>query len=70
MRRYDRYRASMNRLKPRERELVIRASGGAVDGSEQIAESFGFNTVDGARMAVHRALQRLGAAMGRNIDER
>lgn len=66
---YNRYRASMNRLKPRERELVI-ARVEAQWTAEQIAESFGFNTVDGARMAVHRALQRLGAAMGRNIDER
>ena len=30
---------------------------------EEIAEHFGFNTVDGARMAVNRAMQRLGIAM-------
>jgi hypothetical protein len=29
----------------------------------EIAEYFGFNSVDGARMAVNRAMQRLGVAM-------
>jgi RNA polymerase sigma factor (sigma-70 family) len=59
---YDRYRAAMNGLKPRERELVI-ARVEAQWTAPEIAEHFGFNTVDGARMAVARAIQRLGAAM-------
>ena len=59
---YARYRAAMNTLKPRERELVI-ARVEAQWSAAEIAEHFGFNTVDGARMAVNRAMQRLGVAM-------
>jgi RNA polymerase sigma-70 factor, ECF subfamily len=59
---YSRYRAAMNTLKPRERELVI-ARVEAQWTAHEIAEHFGFNTVDGARMAVNRAMQRLGVAM-------
>ena len=59
---YDRYRAAIDTLKPRERELVI-ARVEAQWSTPEIAEHFGFNTVDGARMAVNRAMQHLGAAM-------
>lgn len=59
---YDRYRTAIDTLKPRERELVI-AHVEAQWSTPEIAEHFGFNTVDGARMAVNRAMQRLGAAM-------
>lgn len=59
---YDRYRAAIDTLKPRERELVI-ARVEAQWSTPEIAEHFGFNTVDAARMAVNRAMQRLGAAM-------
>lgn len=59
---YDRYRAAIDTLKPRERELVI-ARVEAQWSTPEIAEHFGFTTVDGARMAVNRAMQRLGAAM-------
>ena len=59
---YDRYRAAIDTLKPRERELVI-ARVEAQWSTPEIAEHFGFNTVDGARMAVNRAMQRLGMAM-------
>lgn len=59
---YDRYRAAIDTLKPRERELVI-ARVEAQWSTPEIAEHFGFNTVDGARMAVNRAMQRLGTAM-------
>ena len=59
---YARYRAAMSTLKPRERELVI-ARVEAQWTAPEIAEHFGFNTVDGARMAVTRAMQRLGVAM-------
>ena len=59
---YARYRAAMNGLKPRERELVI-ARVEAQWTTPEIAEHFGFNTVDGARMAVNRAMQRLAMEM-------
>ncbi len=59
---YDHYRAAINQLKPRERELVI-ARVEAQWNVAEIAEHFGFNTVDAARMAVARAVQRLGAVM-------
>ena len=59
---YARYRAAMNALKPRERELVI-ARVEAQWTTPEIAQHFGFNTVDGARMAVNRAMQRLAAEM-------
>ena len=59
---YARYRAALNTLKPRERELVI-ARVEAQWTAAEIAEHFHFNTVDGARMAVNRAMERLGAAM-------
>ena len=48
----------MNGLKPRERELVI-ARVEAQWTTPEIAEHFEFKTVDGARMAVNRAMQRL-----------
>ncbi len=59
---YTRYRAAMNGLKPRERELVI-ARVEAQWTTPEIAEHFGFNTVDGARMAVNRAMLRLAVEM-------
>lgn len=59
---YARYRAALETLKPRERELVI-ARVEAQWNTAEIAEHFKFNSVDGARMAVSRAIQRLLAAM-------
>jgi RNA polymerase sigma-70 factor (ECF subfamily) len=59
---YARYRTAMNGLRPRERELVI-ARVEAQWTTPEIAEHFGFNTVDGARMAVNRAMQRLAVEM-------
>jgi RNA polymerase sigma-70 factor (ECF subfamily) len=59
---YARYRAAMNGLKPRERELVI-ARVEAQWTTPEIAEHFGFTTPDGARMAVNRAMQRLAVEM-------
>ena len=41
-----------------------------MDDAPEIAEHFGFNTVDGARMAVNRAMQRLGAAMKAQTNQR
>ena len=59
---YERYRSALTGLKPRERELVI-ARVEAQWSLSEIADHFGFNTVDAARMAVRRAAERLGAAL-------
>jgi len=59
---YERYRSALNGLKPRERELVI-ARVEAQWSLSEIADHFGFNSVDAARMAVRRAAERLGAAL-------
>ena len=59
---YARYRTALETLRPRERELVI-ARVEAQWNTAEIAEHFEFNSVDGARMAVNRAIQRLVAAM-------
>ena len=66
---YARYRAAMNALKPRERELVI-ARVEAQWTTPEIAKHFEFTTVDGARMAVNRAMQRLAAEMKTLTDQR
>jgi RNA polymerase sigma factor (sigma-70 family) len=66
---YARYRAAMNSLKPRERELVI-ARVEAQWTAPEIAEHFGFTSVDAARMAVTRAMQRLGTAMKAQTSQR
>ena len=66
---YDRYRTALGTLKPRERELVI-AHVESHWTAPEIAEQFGFNTADGARVAVTRALKRLRATMGGNIGRR
>ncbi len=59
---YGRYRTAIDSLKPRERELVI-ARVEAQWSTPEISEHFGFPTVDAARMAVNRAMQRLSSAM-------
>jgi RNA polymerase sigma-70 factor (ECF subfamily) len=59
---YERYKSGLNALKPRDRELVI-ARVEAQWSLPEIAEHFGFNTVDAARMAVSRAVQRLGEGL-------
>ena len=59
---YARYRTALGSLKPRERELVI-ARVEAQWTTAEVAEHFEFNSIDGARMAVNRAIQRLAAAM-------
>ena len=66
---YARYRAAMNSLKPRERELVI-ARVEAQWTTPEIAKYFGFNTADAARMAVNRAMQRLAVSMKAQTQQR
>jgi len=66
---YARYRGAMNALKPRERELVI-ARVEMQWTTPEIAKHFEFNTVDGARMAVNRAMLRLAMEMKALTDQR
>jgi RNA polymerase sigma factor (sigma-70 family) len=55
---YDRYRAVLVQLSPRDREMVV-ARIEAQWSLGEIAQRFNMRTVDGARMAVTRALRRL-----------
>ena len=55
---YDRYRAVLEQLSPRDREMVV-ARIEAQWSLGEIAERFNMRTVDGARMAVTRAMRRL-----------
>jgi RNA polymerase sigma-70 factor (ECF subfamily) len=55
---YDRYRAVLVQLSPRDREMVV-ARIEAQWNLGEIAQRFNMKTVDGARMAVTRALRRL-----------
>jgi RNA polymerase sigma factor (sigma-70 family) len=55
---YDRYRAVLVQLSPRDREMVV-ARIEAQWSLAEIAQRFNMRTVDGARMAVTRALRRL-----------
>jgi RNA polymerase sigma-70 factor (ECF subfamily) len=57
---YERYRTALGLLKPREREMVV-ARVEAQWSMGEIARQFGMRTVDGARMAVSRALKKLSA---------
>jgi RNA polymerase sigma-70 factor (ECF subfamily) len=55
---YERYRAVLVHLSPRDREMVV-ARIEAQWNLGEIAQRFNMRTVDGARMAVTRALRRL-----------
>ena len=59
---YERYRKALGNLKPRDREMVV-ARVEAQWSMGEIARQFGMRTVDGARMAVSRALKKLSANM-------
>ena len=59
---YDRYRAALSQLTPRDREMIVARI--EVQWSlAEIAQRFGIRTADAARMAVSRALRRLSAQM-------
>jgi RNA polymerase sigma-70 factor (ECF subfamily) len=59
---YERYRAALQQLRPRDREMVVARI--EVQWSlGEIAQQFGMKTVDAARMAVSRALKRLSKTM-------
>ncbi len=59
---YERYRAALTHLKPRDREVIV-ARVEAQWGFAEIAQHFGMRTVDAARMAVTRALRRLAGRL-------
>jgi RNA polymerase sigma factor (sigma-70 family) len=59
---YERYRQALAALKPREREMIV-ARVEVQWSLAEIAQRFGIRSVDGARMAVTRALKRLSAQM-------
>jgi len=63
---YDRYRGALDRLQARDRELVV-ARIEAQWSFADVAERFGMNTADAARMAVNRALKRLATEIGREL---
>lgn len=55
---YDRYKAALGELSPREREMIV-ARLEAQWSLAEIAERFGMSTPDAARMAVTRAVKKL-----------
>jgi RNA polymerase sigma factor (sigma-70 family) len=57
---YERYRAAIDKLRPRDREMVV-ARVEVQWSFEEIAHRFGVASVDAARMAVSRSLKRLVA---------
>lgn len=59
---YERYRAALGKLRPRDREIVV-ARVEMVWSVEQIAQRFRMPTLDAARVAVSRALKRLAATI-------
>ena len=59
---YERYRQALGLLKPKDREMIV-ARVEAQWSLPEITQRFGMRTVDAARMAVSRALQRLTANM-------
>ena len=62
---YDRYRRALTTLTPRERELIVARI--EIQWSlAEIAQRFGMRTLDGARMAVTRAVKRLTQNLGRS----
>jgi RNA polymerase sigma-70 factor (ECF subfamily) len=62
---YDRYRAALTELAPRDRELIVARI--EVQWSlPEIAQRFGLRTVDAARMAVTRAVRKLASRLARN----
>jgi RNA polymerase sigma factor (sigma-70 family) len=59
---YDRYRAALADLRPKDRALVVARMEGQWT-VEEIRKSFGFDTMAAARMAVRRAERRLTKAL-------
>jgi DNA-directed RNA polymerase specialized sigma24 family protein len=62
---YDRYRAALSKLSERDRKMVV-ARIEVQWTLNEIAQRFGLQTVDAARMAVLRAVRRLRGQMGQD----
>ena len=60
---YERYREALQQLNTRDREMIV-ARVEVQWSLPEIAQRFGLNTVDAARMAVMRAVRRLRTQMG------
>ncbi len=63
---YERYRAALDQLKPRDREMVV-ARVEVQWSLSEISQRFGMPSADAARMAVSRALKRLSTLMAPKI---
>jgi RNA polymerase sigma-70 factor (ECF subfamily) len=63
---YERYRAALDALKPRDREMVV-ARVEVQWSLSEISQRFGMPSADAARMAVTRALKRLSTLMAPKI---
>jgi RNA polymerase sigma-70 factor (ECF subfamily) len=59
---YERYRDGLQRLRARDREIVV-ARVEAQWTAQELADAFGYRSVDAAWMATRRAIERLQAAM-------
>jgi RNA polymerase sigma-70 factor, ECF subfamily len=59
---YERYRDGLRRLRMKDREIIVARLEGQWT-VQQLAEGFGFTTVDAARVATVRAMERLQVAM-------
>jgi len=59
---YDRYRSALEKLRPRDREMVV-ARIEVQWGIAEIAQRFGMASLDAARVAVSRSLKRLTASL-------
>jgi RNA polymerase sigma-70 factor (ECF subfamily) len=63
---YERYRAALDALKPRDREMVV-ARVEVQWSLSEISQRFGMPSADAARMAVTRALKRLSTLMAPKV---
>jgi len=64
---YDRYRRALEKLRPRDREMVVARIELQWTISE-IAQRFGMASADAARVAVSRSLKRLTAQLSEGSD--
>lgn len=64
---YDRYRVALDKLRPRDREMIV-ARIELQWSVAEIAQRFGMASVDAARVAVSRSLKRLTAQLSQGSD--
>jgi RNA polymerase sigma-70 factor (ECF subfamily) len=60
---YERYRGALDKLRPRDREMIV-ARVEVQWTIQEIAHRFGMASIDAARVAVSRSLKRLTALLG------